>query len=302
MGHCGGDGYHKVMLASFHMPLFFFLSGLFLFRKNESLGDFLRKKAKTLLLPCLFFGIILSTYSTIIDWIRQDTTIPYGLRYVGLFINMRQVPFPGSLWFFPCLFLVELFMFCLYKTCRREALIIVGVCCLTVIGLLVHYFYGKGLPWSIDIALYCAVFTAVGYCTRNFVWKKRSIISYLFAAILFVTSVYINFEYIGSTVDLYSCRIGLYPLFYISAFSGIYISLGSAILFSKSRFLTYLGQNTITIYALHYLFILPLDKLLSMIITFCFLRCLVATSLVIFILIPIINIINKKFKFMVGKF
>ena len=281
---------------------FFFLSGLFLFRKNETFGNFVRKKAKTLLLPCLFFGIILSTYSTIIDWIRQDTTIPYGLRYVGLFINMRQVPFPGSLWFFPCLFLIELFMFCLYTISRKEVLMIWGACCLAVIGVLTHFSYGKGLPWSIDIALYCTIFTAVGYCVRNYVWNNRSICSYILMAILFMTSVYLNSEYIGGSVDLYSCRIGLYPLFYISAFSGIYICLGLAILFSRSKFLTYLGQNTIIIYALHFLISRPLELLMSMIIPYDFLRNLLETSIVILILVPIINIINKHFKFLVGKF
>lgn len=105
MGHCGGCTIQQVILTSFHMPLFFFLSGLFLFRNEEQTYEFIKKKSKTLLFPCLIFGLLLSTYSTGIDIVRNNSSIPYGMRYIGLFINMRQLPFPGSLWFFLCLFL-----------------------------------------------------------------------------------------------------------------------------------------------------------------------------------------------------
>lgn len=111
LAHCCGGALLSNVINSFHMPLFFCLSGLFLFRKNESFRDFINKKAKSLLFPCLIFGILLSTYSTTLDYVRGESEIPLGLRYVGLFINTRHNPYPGSLWFFLALFLVELMLY-----------------------------------------------------------------------------------------------------------------------------------------------------------------------------------------------
>ena len=44
-------------LYSFHMPLFFFISGLTTKRKDISFIEFIKKKAKNLLLPYLFLNI-----------------------------------------------------------------------------------------------------------------------------------------------------------------------------------------------------------------------------------------------------
>lgn len=110
LAHCSGGSLLGNLINAFHMPLFFCLSGLFLFHKNESFKVFLNKKAKSLLFPCLVFGVLLSTYSTALDYVRGEGEIPLGLRYVGLFINTRHNPYPGSLWFFLALFLVELML------------------------------------------------------------------------------------------------------------------------------------------------------------------------------------------------
>ena len=115
LAHCCGGTLPSNVINSFHMPLFFCLSGLFLFRKNESFRDFINKKAKSLLFPCLIFGILLSTYSTTLDYVRGESEIPLGLRYVGLFINTRHNPYPGSLWFFLALFLVELMLYFIHN-------------------------------------------------------------------------------------------------------------------------------------------------------------------------------------------
>lgn len=302
MGHCGATAPQQVVLTSFHMPLFFFLSGLFLFRKEENLGEFVKKKAKTLLFPCLVFGAILSTYSTCIDLIKHDDTIPYGLRYVGLFINMRQNPFPGSLWFFPCLFLVELMMFALHRWSRSEKVILVCSSLLAVAGLAVHHYYGKGLPWSMDIALYCIPFTATGYALRGKVLNAYPWISYIIAAVLFSVSAYFNYVYIGQSVDLYNCILGSYPLFYLTAFTGIYLVIGLAKLWKNKPMLLFYGRNSMLVYALHFLFLLSLRVLLSNWVPDGIIYNLLATTIILLILIPIIKLINRRYKWMMGKF
>lgn len=302
MGHCGGCLPLQALLSSFHMPLFFFLSGLFLFNKEETASAFLRRKAKTLLFPCLVFGFILCTYSTSIDLFRHDSTIPYGLRYVGLFINMRHNPFPGSLWFFPCLFIVEVLMFVVHWCSKKKVLMLLMAMSFVVLGLIIHNTYGKGLPWSIDIALYCVIFTMVGYWSKKTVWKKRPLVTYIFAFIILLTSVYMNYQYSGDTVDLYSCRIGCYPLFFVSAFAGIYLSIGFAKLWVENKILIYFGQNSMLVYSVHFLFLLLVTKTIGMILPSGIISNIVEVSIIFIILVPIINAINAHFKWMTGKF
>lgn len=303
MGHCGGCTIQQVILTSFHMPLFFFLSGLFLLKKTEPDIDFMKKKAKTLLFPCLIFGLILSTYSTGLDLLRNDNTIPYGLRYIGLFINMRQNPFPGSLWFFPCLFMVEMMLFYLHKFSKGKTIIMsIGVVIFTCLGLLVHHFYGKGLPWSLDIALYCTSFTMVGYVVKDAILRKYSVVTYIIALIVFIISVYVNYKYMGESIDLYCCRLGLYPLFFISAFTGIYLSIGLAKILQHIKILNFFGQNSMIIYPLQYLFILPIGKPLELVVENGLVRNIIHTIIILLILTPIINIINRQYKWMTGKF
>lgn len=300
-GHACGTIYERILIGAFHMPLFFFLSGLFILREDVPFKHFVAQKAKSLLFPCLVFGLILSTYSTVHDLINHDDSIPYGLRYVGLFINTRHQPYPGSLWFLPALFLVELFVYWLHKLLYKKIYMIIGSIILAIIGLLINHFYGQGLPWSLDIVLYCTIFTVLGYCFKNYVWKKSGVISYMLAALLFIISTYVNFIHMKTNVDLFSCVLGNYVLFYVSAFSGIYVAVGFSHLLRNSRILQYYGQNSLIVYALHFLILIFLSYILSFI-SYGWITGILKTVIASLILIPVINIINSHFKWMTGRF
>lgn len=168
LGHCHPDNSILSVITSFHMPLFFFLSGLFLFNKPISARDFLKKKAKTLLFPCLAFGIILSTYSTVLDMLRPHPVIPYGLRYVGIFINMRHGLFPGSLWFLPCLFLVETMLYGMHRRIHSDFLRFIVIAILGSVGCAYNHLCIEGLPWSFDLALICMPFTELGFLAKKY--------------------------------------------------------------------------------------------------------------------------------------
>lgn len=302
IGHCSGCLPLHALLTSFHMPLFFFLSGLFLFRKQENFEVFLIKKTKTLLFPCLVFGLILSTYSTCMDILRHDDIIPYGYRYIGLFVNMRHNPFPGSLWFFPALFLVEFLMYSLHGFCKRKTTMLAGSVLFTLFGLIIHHYYRKGLPWSLDIALYCTIFTLVGYYVRDIIWKDKSTISYIIVLVIFLFSSYANFVYIGGCVDLYSCRLGFYPLFFLSAFCGIYLVTWLSKIMVMSKIMRYFGQNSMLVYSLHFLLLKLTEILILKVVPVGLVSCLLQASTILVLLIPIMNVINRRFRWMTGKF
>lgn len=103
LGHVtlNSDLYH--FIYAFHMPLFFIVSGMFLHDKQ----GFIRKQAKSLLIPYLAFGLLTFVYWWLVE--SHFRELPAGETIWGQFINLF---FPTGiqhcnvvLWFLPCLFL-----------------------------------------------------------------------------------------------------------------------------------------------------------------------------------------------------
>lgn len=303
LAHCCGGTLLSNVINSFHMPLFFCLSGLFLFRKNESFRDFINKKAKSLLFPCLVFGILLSTYSTTLDYVRGESEIPLGLRYVGLFINTRHNPYPGSLWFFLALFLVELMLYFIHKTIHSSAFRLIVVLAISVMGCLYNQKYKVGLPWSLDIAFICILFTEFGYmCKQYGVLSHNSLVKAVLLLVIFTVTFSLNVVVLGYNVNLFSSDYGCYPLFYLTALSGTYIVYSLSCIIKQNRLLQYLGQNSLLIYSLHFLLLLVVSITYSHIPINGIFSSVAQTITILLLLIPVINIINKRFVWMTGKF
>lgn len=105
LGHCvqylSGADYHTDVLYqfiySFHMPLFFMVSGFF-FASSLKLNwwQFLQKKALTLLLPCFVWGIVVACME-FSSWVNLAADI--------------FIPIHWPFWFLKVLFLVQLVAF-----------------------------------------------------------------------------------------------------------------------------------------------------------------------------------------------
>lgn len=304
LGHSCATLTERIVICSFHMPLFFFISGLFLFHKEEPFGAFFKKKVKSLLVPLLAFGVILSTYSIILGYVT-GRPLPIFAKYIGILFNTRHGDYGGSLWFFPSLFLVEMLLFIIYKTFSSNYLILFFSIVCAVVGVLVNQQIGQGLPWSLDISLLCVFFTALGYVLKDWIWKEHHVMSYMFTLVFFVISIYYNYLHIGSSVDLYSCRIGNPVLFYISAICGIYLTIGVSNILCKRidlmGLVLFYGQNSLIVYALHIPFLLVINLSLRWI-PIGWVAGILQTIIILLIQIPLINLVNSKFRWMTGKF
>lgn len=129
------------MIYSFHMPLFFFISG-YLCEITHKIGrvgylNFIKKKVTALLIPYLFWIVAISFLFT-------DKTITSFSDFILLF-NF----FPNKLfWFMPVLFLIMLIymlqykMFCKKDSLAKRLLFIVIICgLLCVLGVLLHEYF-----------------------------------------------------------------------------------------------------------------------------------------------------------------
>lgn len=99
VGHCL-EIHSRVgcFIWSFHMPLFFIISGLcFDEDRHKEICPFVYKRFKTLILPALIFTLIYLIVGYVLRLPNESKCIN-GLKWEG---------FPGAMWFLVVLFLTE---------------------------------------------------------------------------------------------------------------------------------------------------------------------------------------------------
>jgi acyltransferase len=117
-------------IFSFHMPLFFFISGfLFDFGKYAgSAADFIRGRFRSLIIPYFCFALLTCLFYFLLDTGFQpgvtnipffETTALYG-TYSILYALGPLVSYNPPLWFLTCLFVTELLFYGLAKNYYRK--------------------------------------------------------------------------------------------------------------------------------------------------------------------------------------
>ena len=165
--HIMVTGWSHRLIYAFHMPLFFFLSGmLFQRHKYPSLISFVGRRAKRLLLPYVIYSVATWCMWAVFRYFRGEE-VGYLASLMQTFIAQGSGAFfahNSALWFIPCLFLVEILYFFI---CRLGDFWSVLVCFAAAAGsfILGHVFgndYWFTPPWNADAALIALPFYAVG--------------------------------------------------------------------------------------------------------------------------------------------
>jgi fucose 4-O-acetylase-like acetyltransferase len=172
------------LIYSFHMPLFFFLSGYFI-NTAVPFFDFIKKRFHSLLKP--FFFTIFLIYFTSISFEKMgfNTAITRTVKSLygsGAYLDWVQ------LWFLPHLFAVSLYAFLfivVVSKLRNRWLtwgLLLGTLALAVPFLNIFYPFplsilGKdyellGLPFSADLVLATGFFFILGYEVRQVTTEK----------------------------------------------------------------------------------------------------------------------------------
>lgn len=257
------------IISSFHVPLFFFLSGLFL-HADHSFKTTALTKAKTLLKPYFVTMITVGIFYALF----LHYSIPKYI--VGmLYGNGTTVVWP-QMWFLPHLWVVTLFAWfvlrmtrfmqrsTIWKLAILTIILIIGVINIKLFWLLPIYQHGHimeifhkafflpGLPFSLDIVLASGFFFLLGFWLRTYTKSlKPTITLFLPAFTLFGLLHY----FFNDTLDL---SFRLYDNILIStaeALLGIYIVLCiSAWLPEKhfiSRSLAQIGEASLIVFIFH---------------------------------------------------
>jgi len=301
-GHVADD-FISVWLYTFHVPLFFFLSGYF-FNSSKKPIEFIRSKIKGLLLPYITLGIPLFFIN-----------LHYGFEPIDLLINYIIQLRASTLWFIAALFMQFLIAYVLYKTvssilCRW---IIIGV--LAMIGLSIWHNGIASLPWNTDISLISLPFFCLGHDLHQYP-KFNDIISpkhnfiytiVFFAITIIGTIIMCHIPY--PTVDLCASQFSFAPLAYTVAIVGILLT---CIISNRwhNRILAYIGQNSLVYFVWQQdIAIMTVTKMMNFLHicdnpsgVFIYLRNFIIVVLSL-ILLTILNeiIISTKLKILIGK-
>ena len=296
-------------IYSFHVPLFFFISGMF--HPKTVTSSTVLKRAKMIVLPYFCWAFILYGFwyfigrhygkSALLDLspLKNVLGIFYGQG------GREYMDWGIPIWFLLCLFVVFI-VYSLLQKIKSKPLFYVAVIATVSIGFLWSTYMSIHLPWSIDVAFVAISFYAFGNMLRETLPKLKG--RYLVLAILALFIVHLSaFYFTTGKVDMYRSTYGMPLLFIIAGVTG---SIGYILLFKALgifKFLAYLGTHSITILAAHTR-VLTVLKFLIMIVLgievfeFTEIQKRGITVLQIALLIPIIWFINRYIPILDGKF
>jgi len=263
LGHCfppqqGLTNY----LYSFHIALFFFISGYFIPNEpyRERFTDFWQKRFKRLMLPYFIYGIF-----TYIVWlvigrnfgVNKQLNVEPLKPLIGLFYGNgfdNYLVFNIAIWFLPALFSTLLLYYLLWKAVKNKIGVAVGVLVILSIGYLDSIYGTIRLPWGINISFIAIFFVYLGHQSKHIlekIWIYTKNMDLVLAALLLWVGYL--FQILNSGVSFNSHSYGNILYFLISAGSSI---LGYAILTKillDNRMFQFLGINSLRILALHIL-------------------------------------------------
>lgn len=256
-------GHLNVPVASawvytFHMPLFFFLSGL-LYPGCEkySFSEFAWRRFKGLVIPYFTLGLVIALFYSVIYAINGEPAASYAEMLRSFIVQEHY----WTIWFLAALYLAQLIYYAIDRCFRRwRGAVTIASLALCVFGFL-RYRLGFGsLPWNLDVALVAQFFFHLGYQFMHLEkireWFVGSIPTLrligisLACLVINVVAAKACIVISGHSLDM---SIGLYGnelLTMIAAIAGILlvVALASVV---RSRFIIYLGRNTMILFSWH---------------------------------------------------
>lgn len=270
-------------ISAFHMPAFFVLSGMLTNIqkwRTRSFGEYLIRKIKTLIVPYFFFESIAILYKCFV------------LDIVGLknaIINSLILkPNIGADWFLPALFMAMMLFAIYIKFPKKSIWITISIILPFAIMLI-----PQGYPWSLLIrALLAFEFLLVGNLLKEVLSNlnlKWAILSFVLTAV----SATLNLKFSIGT-DFFNGVLKSPLICVVSGICGTYFVLYIS-KFLTSKFLIYIGNNTLTIMGTHQLVLYTIpaySSLIWIVLTFVLITVVEAILIILF---------NRFVPFLVGK-
>jgi len=287
-------------IYSFHVPLFFFVSGYFF--KDKPVSENLKSKLKRIYLPFVIFNVLTWLFFIIVGLLKgapadkQDYLIL--IRTVAGIDN--SVPQNGPLWFLLCLFSLSI-MFMLINLVKTEYLRLIIILALSVSG----YFLSRtvtDLPLKVETAMMMSPFFYAGnvFCRYGFSDKVDRLsgiavlnISVLLSYLNYVTNSFnLKFSDI-ERISVLENRYGNIFLFYFSAFFAIIFIIVISKKIVRIGAVNFLGKNSLIVLCLHYPILQYVERIHPAFLGSSLFLDLISSLVTVLLCVPVIYLASK---------
>lgn len=256
--------FYKFIYA-FHMPLFFFVSGMF-FNSELPFLSLLRRRYETVLKP--YIVIILLIYFMTLSFTKVNFDMATARVIKALYANGHYIDWV-QLWFLPHLFALNIFAFTYYKVIKSirltwiswvllVAIQIVGVVTISAFWPFTLSIFGRdfilyGLPLSIDLILVSGFFFILG-CEVNKI-VPDGIFAHPLTLIGSIAGLLTMVWFLPQTIDFNTRSFQSLPINTLEALLGITFILAISKQIERnpliSATLRYVGQASLIILIFH---------------------------------------------------
>lgn len=259
LGHAKGipTGF-TILVYSFHVPLFFLLSGWLSHRRNaQTAAQALATLVRTLLVPYAFFFFVAYGYWLItrhigekaLRWGQMPWWDPLGGLLTGIGPQLYVHP---ALWFLPALFMTALAYFFLGKRLRPWTTAVLMLP-LTMLWIMTFPAAELRLPFALDVLPVALFFYACGVLAGRAVALPQSALKGCALAVLMLVP-WLWLAWSNGRVDINQLRFGTSAWkFILAALLGTSVVLLASPLAARSAVLRWMGRNTLLILCTHIL-------------------------------------------------
>ena len=299
LGHIYSNNFIRTWLCSFHLSLFFIISGILIRHTNideRSFKDAVIVRFKRLIIPYFYFEVL-----AILIWMLLNNKINLITFKWSIMDTILIYTKAGATWFLPCLFVSELVFIFLIKVIKNNKLRILIFMTIFIIPFFIE---SKNHFIIVFFRNFTAIgFLAFGYYSYNFIMEKDIDARYVIFTILMT----IGLSILNGVVDLYSLKYNNPVIYTICSIFGSYLVI---LTFKKikhkkiNKIFNYYGTNSLIVMATQQVILSYFISRITGINAFNYnyLYGIVILIVIMIIEIPIIYIINNYLPFMLGNF
>ncbi len=265
IGHSGCPELLYNLIYSFHMPLFFIISG-YLYNSdkwNKELGfqKIILNRCKSYIKPyfvlcgvnmlfCVLKELISDGFNVSI--LQSIRTWIFGILYA--YPSVDYMPNCTPLWFLVALFLANV-LFYFIQNINSKQIQILTMLLVALINSLLYVFCSFQFPWCFGAVLIGVCCMYFGQVLRNSSWlDKRG--SFKWFTVIIIIAIGLLSSYYNERVGIGANNLGNNPvLFWVSALSLSFSIISvAATIKCECRILSWVGKNTIIFMGFNYFF------------------------------------------------
>ena len=240
----------RSFIYQFHIPLFFFISGMF-YKGDDAWGAFLIKKTKRLYVPFVVANGLFLIIDVCLRCLSHEPVVLVDnlKHFVKVLLLLSVTPLGGATWFLKALFVIAILYKFLWQLSESRLFVLIICLLLGFSGTYIQPDYSASAI-MVGLLFYCLGNNVKLVNYQNVSYQKSTILALVFLSVLVLMCAVNN---VDIAMGIYQNRLLVFP----GAVIGIIMILLISSMLSNvriiSKMLSYLGQHTMSILIGHFL-------------------------------------------------